>query len=62
MLTGEREVAMSAWDDLKCRLGRHDYAAAEGDESGAHQTCTRCGAVRRVRQPPPDTQSHMPPM
>ncbi len=34
---------MSRWDDLKCRVGMHDFGAAESDVSGAYQTCTRCG-------------------
>jgi hypothetical protein len=53
---------MSMWQDLRCRLGMHSFADAEGDEGGAHQTCTNCGHVRRAGQPPPDTQSHLPPM
>jgi hypothetical protein len=61
MLSGEREVRMSRWDDLKCRVGMHDFGAPESDVSGAYQTCSRCGEVRRTAQPPPDTQSHLPP-
>ena len=62
MLTVEREVRMSLWQDIRCRLGMHDFAVAEGDETGGHQTCSNCGKVRRAGQPPPDTQSHLPPM
>jgi hypothetical protein len=51
---------MGWWDDLKCRIGMHDFGTPESDTSGAFQTCTRCGEVRRTRQPPPDQQSHLP--
>jgi hypothetical protein len=62
MLTEEREVRMSLWNDVRCRLGMHDYADPQADESGAYQACAHCGQVRRTGQPPPDTQSHLPPM
>ncbi len=51
---------MRVLHDIRCRLGWHTYGSIEGDDRGAHKTCSHCGHVQQFdTNRPPEMHDHL---